>query len=195
MPVVNDTNAYRDYKGQYQESEYTYDPGYLIMPVADGGYIKVRVHQGIGTRTVNWSSVKNNNPPVIPTASDIYSVSSPNTKTAEIVGATMSLPMPVPAAEGDGYNWVVKGSYEYILTTPQAFDGTAGVSTGAQPVVTNYNQFLAGAALAGVAGAFSVSFLGSTDPDSLQIDFSSEYSWNYGWKLGKQFFSDGLIGG
>lgn len=192
------------YRSDTQSHTYDYDPGYLILPLADGGYSKIRIHEGIGFRSTKWSVAKQDTPPVVPKAIDLVEINQQTgvtTVTAEFLGGTLAAPLPKPNPNGTGYDWEVAGSYNYVLTTPNAFDGTEGIPTGDFPFYTSQSQLGVATLVTGFGPGFNntapvdTTSFSTFDPDDVNIDFNSVYSWPWPYKLGKQFFSDGIVRG
>lgn len=184
---TNDGLKAPNYTGYSQSHGYTYDPGLLVMPLADGGHVVVRVHQGVGFRQVGWDATKRDTPPVVPTAGDV--VDTNGATTATLLGAAVTAPLPAVNPAGNGYDWSVSGVYTYVLTNPLTFDGSEGIPTGDYPFTTNYLQLGIGS----LAGGLGFATFPTTNPDAITIQFDTQYTYPYQFKLGKQFFSDDLI--
>lgn len=110
----NQSNSYRHY---HTDSQYTYDPGVMVLPVANATptTVKVRYHGGHGTRTVEFDAMKNRNPPIIPAPQD--------TTRDVLIGASVNLPIPIPDATNNGYVWRASGKYTYVTNNTPRIPG------------------------------------------------------------------------
>lgn len=97
-------NAYRGFES---DSDFSYDPGVMVLPVAsqDPKTVKVRFHGGFSKRVVSFTARKNGNPPVVPAPDD--------TDRETLVMATVTVKTPVPDTTNNGYVWFVSGNYTY----------------------------------------------------------------------------------
>lgn len=84
--------------------------GLLVLPVASESAttVTVRVHGGLGKRTVKFDIAKRGNPPVIPLPAD--------TASDTLINSQVNVITPHPDDTTGGYNWAVQGTYEYITT-------------------------------------------------------------------------------
>jgi len=112
---VGNTDAYdipakSAYKKYNVDNVHTISPGLLILPVASetAETVTVRVHGGFEKRTVSFDIAKQGNPPVIPLPAD--------TELDTLVNSEVNVITPSPDETTGGYNWTVKGQYEYVTT-------------------------------------------------------------------------------
>lgn len=116
------------YSRSDQDTEFHYDTGVIAVPTAgaEPGHKLIRLHGGIGRRVVNWDVRRRGNPPIVPTMSD-------TTGDTFLGGSIMpSLPVPTRDAQGRGYDWKVKGRYEYVQDDPRVV-GTDAIPVGQHP--------------------------------------------------------------
>lgn len=179
MPSYYDANS-TQYEGYGQDNQYKYDPGYLVLPTSQGEPIVVRVHGGVGVRSVTFNAMKRGTPPIIPKAGDL--------DEATFLGSTVSVPLPAAQQGVAGYDWSVSGRYDYVYQTASGCfpDGSVNFKTGEYPFPTRAKQFLQG------AGSVIGAFVSEVIPTN--TDFGTVYSWPY-TTLGKQFVQDDLIDG
>lgn len=99
-------------------SDYSYDAGVLILPVASEAALTttVRTHGGMGTRRVSFNAAKQGNPPVVPSAEDF--VGNDRLNTARLLVNTAT-----PNPNTGGYNWTISGEYTYTTTESPRIPG------------------------------------------------------------------------
>lgn len=201
-----------NYNGYWIDNDYSYDNGYIILPLADGGYSKIRLHQGMGYRNVKFVAKKQDSPPVLPKSVDIAEL---GVTKAEILGSTLSVPVPAANPTGTGYDWQVSGNYTYVMTTAADAnaDGNANFTPGGLPFVTGDQDysFVKSFLQSGIGGFFGIlnGLFGGTiignaiiqiyqaqidaiNAAASALNFSSVYRWPY-QQLNKKFFSDDLL--
>lgn len=108
------------YTGFDTNSQYSYDPGVMVLPVASEASltVTVRQHGGYGKRSVTFDITKTGNPPVVPSAEDTVG-------NDKLVSARIDIPTPTPNIPTGGYDWAVRGQYEYVTTRQPRIPGAA----------------------------------------------------------------------
>jgi hypothetical protein len=127
--AVPDSALQPAYKDTAVDNAYSYDPGILILPVASatpGKVVSVRVHGGVGFRTVSFAATKSNTPPILPVAQDLIDPIAPTVNpndpnnpipynvTDALVGASINIHAPTTNGSDTGYDWSVGGTYTYV---------------------------------------------------------------------------------
>lgn len=109
-PNAFDIQSAEAYTGYRQSSNYEYDPGVFVLPVASRTpkVVVGRVHAGLGMRTVKVAASKRGSPPIIPAATD--------TDQDTLIHASVNLPLPAFLTDSPGYHWTVTGTYSYVTT-------------------------------------------------------------------------------
>ena len=119
--------------GAYRESDqthnYEYDSGVVVLPLAGrtAAHRLIRLHGGIGVRTVNWSVARLGRPPLIPAMTD--------TRGDTFIGGSVvpELPVPSPSVPGQ-FDWRVSGEYRFVQNSPR-IAGENSFPAGAHPFV------------------------------------------------------------
>lgn len=129
-------SAYRDYD---VDNVSTYDPGVIVLPVASetGSAVKVRVHGGVGKYKTTFNIAKQGNPPVVPLPKDTNGDDA-------LVASWVNVETPTPNEQSGGYDWIVRGEYEYCTVGPPRIFGTSMLPVVSYPYV-NIRQDLLGA--------------------------------------------------
>lgn len=129
-----DESGYGDYTDSSQEHSFRSEGGLVAMPLAqrEPGHKIIRIHGGIGYRTVAWRYARSGKPPIIPAAVD--------TTGDTLLNTVVSPLLPVPNPIASGYDWVVSGTYEYVQDVPrQAGYDTFPVGSHPYPVLPQDN--------------------------------------------------------
>lgn len=189
-----DTTGLGSYGEYVGDSSYEYDPGILALPTAGAtpGFALIRLHGGIGRRTVSWNAKRAGKPPIIPSMTD--------TPGDTFLGGTASLGLPNPNPQVGGYNWDVSGAYTYVQTVPRIV-GQRTLSAGSFPFPIAPNDAIASAlvepALGPVAAAAEVDkadvFAKAVSPTAADRA-ADTYLWPF-TLLPPAFTNDYLIGG
>jgi hypothetical protein len=133
--------AYRDYD---VDNVSTYDPGVLVLPVASeaGLAVKVRVHGGVGKYKTTFAISKQGNPPVVPLPKETQGNDS-------LTASWVNVETPTPNETSGGYDWIVRGEYEYsTVGSPRVF-GTDMLPVVSYPFTNARQDLLAAASLQG----------------------------------------------
>jgi hypothetical protein len=127
---------YGDYINYEQNHRYSYDSGLLALPVAGPTpAVKViRIHGGVGFRTLDFGAARTGKPPVIPTMDD--------TPNDTFLGGTFDAALPVPNASSSSYDWAVTGEYTFVQLTPRVV-GEDTFPVGGYPYPTVQQQYAA----------------------------------------------------
>lgn len=133
--------AYQDYR---VDNVSTFDPGVLVLPVASevGLAVKVRVHGGVGKYKTTFAIAKQGNPPVVPL---------PKAEVGDdaLTASWVNVETPTPNEPSGGYNWIVRGEYEYsTVGSPREF-GTDQLPIVAYPFTNARQDAIAAASLQG----------------------------------------------
>lgn len=122
-----DSGSHTEYK---QDNDYTYDSGLVVMPVLGltPKHRVIRLHSGVGMRTVTWRASRTGAPPIIPAAVD--------TDGDKLLGTVVTPVLPAPNEQAKGYNWLVTGEYTFVQTTPR-IAGTNAFPTGNYPYIVS----------------------------------------------------------
>lgn len=91
-------------------SSYACDNGILVLPLSDPrseSVVFCRMHNKVGTRTVEWSALKRGTPPVVPAPMDSYVAGD------VIIGHEISIAKPVADSSSGGMIWSLSGTYTY----------------------------------------------------------------------------------
>ena len=122
-----DVNNYGDYLDHQMTNTFTEDQGLVVVPIADrvSGHRVIRLHGGVGTRTVNWKTTRMGKPPIAPAAE--------NGDEDTFLGSTFGSQLPVPNRAG-GYDWSMSGSYTYVQNNHRV-PGYAAFPVGDYPFV------------------------------------------------------------
>lgn len=123
MPTMADAVGIEDYRLAEGSQEYTYHRGTTVMPLSNGGHAVVRLHGGVGYRTMRFDYGREGRPPLLPTMAD------GNRDT--LLSATLKPRTPTPDTN-DGYNWRVSGEYVFVQNTPRV-GGTDAFPAGNPP--------------------------------------------------------------
>lgn len=119
----NQAGLYDDYRDDFA---YTFAPGVVVTPCADGAPLAVRVHKPYSLRTQTFNVRKKNNPPVVPGPMN-SSQSGGDVLLAQVV----SVPMPSPSGTNPPtWNWTVSGQYTYLEATPHVVGLPDGLTPG-----------------------------------------------------------------
>lgn len=116
------------YRAADQSHSFDYDRGLVQLPVAGrtAATRLIRLHGGMGTRTVKFKFIRQGKPPVIPEMRD--------TSGDTLLDAWISPVTPIPSATGVGMDWCVSGEYTYAQNTPR-IAGTHAIPVGQLPYV------------------------------------------------------------
>jgi len=177
--------------GAYQQSdqahEYTYDPGIVPVPVAGrtAAHRLIRLHGGIGTRTINWTTARLNRPPYIPTMAD--------TSGDTFIGGSVVPSLPTPSASKPGhYNWQVSGSYTYVQNTPRVV-GTDALPVGQHPFPTPAPAGYVPSAVAQLdMTTATLNEIANALVGSVKVDPTGDFAWPF-LMIPAQFTSDHIL--
>lgn len=122
-----DLNQAQEYIGYRQITDYEYDPGVFVLPIAsrEAKTIAARVHGGVGYRKVNVAASKRGGPPILPAAAD--------TDRDVLVGCTINLPLPSFHGDSPNYTWTAGGSYTYVTAGKPRIPGRDMLPAGQYP--------------------------------------------------------------
>lgn len=125
--LIDGATAYSGYLG---DTQYAYDAGVMILPVASETSltVQVRQHGGYGTRRVTFDVAKQGNPPIVP-APD-------NTLRDTLVSTAVSVPTPTQNPNTGTFNWRVKGQYDYVTSSNPRIPGVHMLPTISYPYPT-----------------------------------------------------------
>jgi hypothetical protein len=121
-------NEAASYAGYHAKNDYSHDLGVVVMPVASAtpAHRLIRLHGGVGYRTVRWEARRVGAPPTIPAAGDTG---------GDTLLATHVVPhLPVPDTAG-GYDWIVGGEYTFVQNAPRVA-GVNAFPAGEHPFQT-----------------------------------------------------------
>lgn len=109
-PNAFDLRGGHDYTGYRQATDFDYDPGVFVLPLASRTpqTVIVRVHGGLGTRVVNVAASKRGSPPILPAAVD--------TDQDTLIGCSVNIPLPAFNHNSPGFDWAATGTYVYVTT-------------------------------------------------------------------------------
>jgi hypothetical protein len=109
-PDAFDVKQGHEYLGYRQNSEYSYESGVFVLPLAsrEPQTVIVRVHGGLGVRRVNVAASKRGGPPILPAAVD--------TDRDTLISCTVNVPLPAIIQDAPSFNWTVTGEYLYVTT-------------------------------------------------------------------------------
>lgn len=126
---IDDSNQgglYSDYRDDFA---YTFAPGVVVTPCADGAPLAVRVHKPYSVRTQTFNVRKKNNPPVVPGP-----MNSSQSGGDVLISQVVSVPMPSPSGTNPPtWNWTVSGQYTYLEATPHVVGLPDGLTPGQNP--------------------------------------------------------------
>lgn len=151
--AVVGAGAYNRYQ---QDHSYSTDTGLLVLPLSSKkpDFKIIRLHGGIQTRTVDWVACRQGKPPIIPSAVD--------TEFDKYLGGTVTVGLPVPNKQQNGYNWTVSGSYLYVEAAPRV-PGVNTLPTGNAPYATEPMDSTANAGYLANAAAITAGFQALAD--------------------------------
>lgn len=153
QPDYTDPNsgAYRDYQ---QSHSYELDPGILYLPVASREPTRparIVLHGGYGTRTVDWSAIKLNNPPTMPNCPvdrdedyDTYAEMIADSERADdaavrpldrVVSSVTVVDLPIPNVDNGTYTFSARGRMVLVQAGPLGprVPGVDALPTGRRP--------------------------------------------------------------
>lgn len=146
--------------GYPQVTEHSYDPGILVLPVASSTskVVKVRVHGGYSVRKVKFDVQRQNNPPIIPSPTDVEGLA----RNDLLVDCIIEAPLPVPTGNQGGLTWSIRGEYTFVAqgvsTRPAArVPGTDMLPLGGYPYSLGETDVVAGTVLSSGASLYALS--------------------------------------
>jgi len=171
-----------------QAHEYKTVTGLLVVPRAVGDPKLVRIHAEYGLRTVAWSAVRSQRPPVIPSAGDLPGDT--------YLGGTFTADKPRADPIQGGFDFSASGEYYYLQNVKRDSDdprqlknrapGVDPIPTGAYPHFLSLQASQAREALAsinipGLNKNNLMAKYGRDIADGGLVDTTSLYSWPFPW--------------
>ncbi len=126
MPTRTENVGTGGYRAADQRNTFEYDTGVIAVPLAgrEAAHRLIRLHGGIGHRTMRYRFVREGKPPIVPTFED--------TSGDTFLGGSISPACPMPSATGTDYDWIVEGVHEYVQNAPRIV-GEDAIPVGQHP--------------------------------------------------------------
>jgi len=127
VTIQNDNlRSGQEYEKYEQDSNFDYDTGVVVMPVAGRSprFRRIRLHGGYGKRIVKFHAIRKEKPPVIPQMTD--------TTYDKFLGGEVIASLPVQNPQSGAFTFEMHGRYVFVQASPRIV-GVNTIPTGGYP--------------------------------------------------------------